>query len=374
MYARKRKLKEAHSTVVEENSNVGNKSTGINLVQLRYEMYEMFYHSSAVSLIDMLNGSSCDEILEIDINNDTFKQFYHVDGKYFVPAVGLSYKDLIEFTYNYVVHPDDRATYMGLMGIDGFFERIKNNRIPNFDFAHFRYKLQDGTYGWVEQVVIAGEEFRDPVRQVNRALYDAIKEIAVVADDEHCALEAQEVFLQPFGGAQVEVVRRLVEQQDVRVLEDEPRQIHARFLPAGEALERLRAHFGGNVQTVGHAIALKLHVIPAAGAERLLQPVILLEQRGIIVLRHAHRERSELFLDRIQRAVRVAQHVLGRPVLRVDRDLGDEPQPSSGGDADLAGVRQQLAAQKPEERGFAAAVAAEDPDALPGVHVERDAV
>lgn len=172
MYARKRKLKEAHSSVVEENSKIGNKSTGINLIQLRYEMYEMFYHSSAVSLIDMLNGSSCDEILEIDINNDTFKQFYHVDGKYFVPAVGLSYKDLIEFTNNYVVHPEDKASYMGLMGIDGFFDRIKNNRIPNFDFAHFRYKLQDGSYCWVEQVVIAGEEFGIPEGMFRLYVFD----------------------------------------------------------------------------------------------------------------------------------------------------------------------------------------------------------
>ena len=44
------------------------------------------------------------------------------------------------------------------MKTDGFFERLKASRIPNFDFAHFRYKLQDGDYRYVEQVVITGEE------------------------------------------------------------------------------------------------------------------------------------------------------------------------------------------------------------------------
>ena len=174
MYARKRKLKEAHAReeAEEDNSRVGNKSTGANLKQLRYEMYEMFYRSSGVSLIDMLNGSSCDEIIEIDVKNDTFKQIYHVDGKYFVPAIGLSYVDLLDFTANYVVHPEDRAIYTSLMGIDGFFERLKVNRIPNFDFAHFRYKLQDGSYAWVEQVVIAGEEFGIPEGMLRLYVFD----------------------------------------------------------------------------------------------------------------------------------------------------------------------------------------------------------
>ena len=44
------------------------------------------------------------------------------------------------------------------MKIDGFFERLANAKIPNFSFAHFRYKLQDGDYRYVEQCVIAGEE------------------------------------------------------------------------------------------------------------------------------------------------------------------------------------------------------------------------
>ena len=157
MYARKRRLKE--DNVAED---LGNKITGASLTSLRYEMYEMFYYDSGISLIDMLNGSNCDEIVEIDIVNDSFKQVYHVEGKYFVPNVGNSYRELLDFTYKYIIHPDDRGVYMSQLEIEGFFERLKNSRIPNFDFAHFRYKLQDGTYRWVEQIVISGAEFGLP--------------------------------------------------------------------------------------------------------------------------------------------------------------------------------------------------------------------
>ena len=170
MYNRKRKLKSMSSSNAEESKN--NVSTGASLLNLRYEMYEMFYRSANVSLIDMLNSSSCDEIVEVDIYNDTFKQFYHVDGKYFVPAVEISYDELLNFTYKHIVHPDDRGVYQCLMKKEGFFERLKNARIPNFDIAHFRYKLQDGKYRYVEQVVIAGEEYGIPEGMFRMYVFD----------------------------------------------------------------------------------------------------------------------------------------------------------------------------------------------------------
>ena len=172
MYGRKRKLKQMaikDSTGGEESTN---KAQGANMLGLRYEMYEMFYRSSTVSLIDMLNASSCDELVEVDVKNDTFKQFYHVAGKYFVPAVNLSYRELLDFTRQHIVHPDDVGIYDELMNIDGFFERLKNSRIPNFDFAHFRYKLQDGDYRYVEQVVLAGEEYGIPEGTFRMYVFD----------------------------------------------------------------------------------------------------------------------------------------------------------------------------------------------------------
>ena len=158
MYVRKRQLKENK----DSSNDLGNKATGASLVNLRYEMYELFYYDSGISMLDMLNGSNCDEILEININDDTFTQIFHQGSKYFVPSVGHSYRDLLDFTHKYIVHPDDRGAYMSLMNPDGFFERLKNSRIPNFDFAHFRYKLQNGSYCWVEQIVICGDEFGLP--------------------------------------------------------------------------------------------------------------------------------------------------------------------------------------------------------------------
>lgn len=125
---------------------------------VRIAFFKTFYYSETLSLIDLLNNSSCDEILEVNLNNDTFKQIYHVDGKYFVPVTEISYKDLYSFVVDYIVHPDDKEIYVNLMNSDGIFERLKDKPIPNFDYAHFRYRLQDGEYRYVEQVIITGEE------------------------------------------------------------------------------------------------------------------------------------------------------------------------------------------------------------------------
>ena len=182
----------------------------------------------------------------------------------------------------------------------------------------------------------------------------------------------QQICLEPLGRAQVKVVGRLVEQEDIRVLKDEPREVHARFFPAGERVKRLRTHLGRNVQTVGDAVALVLHVVPAETAEVFRQAVVFGQQRGGIVGRHARGQLVHARLHVIETPVRLTQHVLRRPAVGVDRDLRDQPQPPPGGDGYRAGVGLQFAREDAEKRRLAAAVAPEDAHTLPGVDVKCD--
>ena len=68
-------------------------------------------------------------------------------------------------------------------------------------------------------------------------------------------------------GAHVEVVRRLVQQEDVRVLKDEPREVHAGLFAAGEQGKLPLPQLGRDIEAVGHAVALMVHVIAAQAAE-----------------------------------------------------------------------------------------------------------
>ena len=127
------------------------------------------------------------------------------------------------------------------------------------------------------KAVIAGVKLRLAVDDLDRALDDAIKKIPVMADGEHRTLEAQEIVLQPLCRVQVEVVRRLVQQENVGVLKDKARKVHAGLLPAGERIKGLGEHCRGNIQTVCHAAALNVHLVSAKAGIVGLKLIVLLQ-------------------------------------------------------------------------------------------------
>ena len=87
-------------------------------------------------------------------------------------------------------------------------------------------------------------EVADPAVAVERVdvVADALDEVAVVADDDERAGPAVEQVLERGQRVDVEVVRRLVEQQHVRLVHQQAHQLQPPALAAGEvAHERARA-------------------------------------------------------------------------------------------------------------------------------------
>ncbi|MBP5574649.1 MAG: EAL domain-containing protein [Bacilli bacterium] len=126
----------------------------------RDAFYRLFFSKETkdFSIVDFLNDSSCDEVVDLDVKRDTFRQIFHKEGKYFVPIVQSSFRKLYDFSCQYIVHPDDREIFEDLMDPDYIFERIHQSDFPNFRYAQFRYKLQNGEYRYVEQCIVAGKE------------------------------------------------------------------------------------------------------------------------------------------------------------------------------------------------------------------------
>lgn len=109
------------------------------------------------SLADFLDNSSCDEICEIDLNTDKFRQFSSSEGKYFTPLSEATFSAIYEFTSRYIVSEEDLKIFQDLMDPKYMLERLEASPLPNFRFASFRYKLQNGNYRWVEQCILTGE-------------------------------------------------------------------------------------------------------------------------------------------------------------------------------------------------------------------------
>ena len=110
---------------------------------------------------------------------------------------------------------------------------------------------------------LAAIEFQRPTR-------DAVEEVAVVGDEDHAAGIVFEVMLQPVGGLGVEMVGRLVEQQDVRPRQQQLRQRHAPPLAAGQVLHaRMRRRA---VQRLQRLLHLRVEVPQILAVDDVLQP------------------------------------------------------------------------------------------------------
>ena len=72
----------------------------------------------------------------------------------------------------------------------------------------------------------------------NDLCHNAVKEIAVVGNNQHCTGIGAKEILQPFDCRNVQMVGRLVQQQDIRLGKQQLCQMHACFLSAGKLIHR----------------------------------------------------------------------------------------------------------------------------------------
>jgi len=71
-------------------------------------------------------------------------------------------------------------------------------------------------------------------RYLPRLVRYPVEEVAVVRDENEPAREGEEPLFEPVEGGEIEVVRRLVEEEEVRLLREDGCEGRARLLPAGE--------------------------------------------------------------------------------------------------------------------------------------------
>lgn len=138
----------------------------------RADIYRSIYHSNEITLLDYLNNSPYDALLEINVSKNEVKQLYHVSDKYFVFDTTLSFDELYEYTLNHLVYQDDRKVFENFISPRNLLKRLRSNEIPGFDFANFRYRMQDEGYRYVEQCIITGKEHGVPYGVIRLYVFD----------------------------------------------------------------------------------------------------------------------------------------------------------------------------------------------------------
>ncbi len=156
--------------------------------------------------------------------------------------------------------------------------------------------------------------------ELQRPLGDTVQEVAVVGDEDHAARVLFEVMLQPSHGLGVEMVGRLVEQQNVGLRQQQLRQRHAPLLAARELLSlRMRRRAAQRVERLLHLGVEVPQVLPVdhvlqlghlvGGLVGIVHGKLVVAVEHGLLLRHALHG--------------VAEHVLRLVELRLLRQIAD---------------------------------------------------
>ena len=121
--------------------------------------------------------------------------------------------------------------------------------------------------------VVAAERDAPAAVELEDPLRDVVEEVAVVGDRDDGARVLLEEALEPLDRLGVEVVRRLVEEQQVRVLEEQPAQRDAPLLAAGEG--RDVGVVGRTAERVHRDVDVALEVPRVGGVDPVLERRLL---------------------------------------------------------------------------------------------------
>ena len=129
---------------------------------------EAGYHT----VLERLNASPYDELVEIDLFNDRCRNLWHVENKYYVPVLHGDWSELYGYCADHMVHPDDRETYLAMMDPDTLRQRLEQSEIPGVLSEELRYRTVNGEWLWVGQVVVSGGHGGLPESVVYAYMYD----------------------------------------------------------------------------------------------------------------------------------------------------------------------------------------------------------
>ena len=250
----------------------------------------------------------------------------------------------------------------GALGADAGadpFEFFAEEALPAA-FGLFGDLLADG-FGFEVGGVIAGVGIAAAVGELDDAGGDDVEEIAVVGDEDDGAGEIAEELLQPEDGFGVEVVGRLVQEEQVGLGGEGAAEGDAAFLASGQGSDEGVEGRGGEVRGGGVDAGLEF---PAVGG------LDLVEEDGQLAVGALAGFVASEPIDEVGGA-RLDVLADGEGALELEF-LGQVADAEAAAPGDIAGIGVLVSGEDAEEAGFAAAVAADEADLFAGSDGEGD--
>ena len=107
-----------------------------------------------MSILELMNNSSYDEMIAVDLNEGRYKFIYNIEEKYLVPATRGEINSFVKYAKEHLVHKEDRENYGALMDPQTLAQRLE---ISN-GLLKLQYRVKDLDIGWrwVEQYIVGG--------------------------------------------------------------------------------------------------------------------------------------------------------------------------------------------------------------------------
>ncbi len=200
--------------------------------------------------------------------------------------------------------------------------------------------------------------------ELDDAVHGAGEELAVVADDDGAGAQPADEALEPVQAVEVEVVRRLVEEEDVVPGEEQRGEPRPRRLAAGEH-RRLGVERDEQTEVRRDRLGPLLEVRSTEA-----QPALQGRRVGVVGAWDAAGERVRRV---VQRRLRVGhagasgeegRDRLARAAVRLLRQVSHRR--GGGGEAHRTRFGRLEAGEQPQQRGLAGTVGADEPDDVPG--------
>ena len=110
-------------------------------------------------IIRYLDGASFDDLVEINLSAHTIRSIYHESNKYAIPLPQMNNQASLARTFEKTLHPDERERFAALMNYDTVAKTLEKSDVPGVWCDEFRFCLIDGSWRWVELVLVTGAAY-----------------------------------------------------------------------------------------------------------------------------------------------------------------------------------------------------------------------
>jgi len=121
-------------------------------------------------IVEFLDHSAFDELISIDLEQDTYRFIFNVEQKYWSPSMEGVYSAFINYVGTRMVHPEDQQLYLDMMDP----QRLPIHLEAADDVLDFEFRVRNtsGGWHWCEQYVVSSARHGVPEGAIYCYVFD----------------------------------------------------------------------------------------------------------------------------------------------------------------------------------------------------------